>query len=168
MGWLKEINELIQKVQDYLEGDALPVGLINDLVFNEQLRILINDYSRLSEKLTVRYEGTCAEFLYFITEIYTEEEINIIFFEQGLKRAVEDYFIRRGTTVSIVVISDPIPNNGQKITVYFGWTQKQSRKLMHWYTRLTNEEKKRAIENLGDIQDESLKKEIEMMRKNGN
>lgn len=165
MSLLEKTNEWLERIRDFQEGDAIPVGLMNDPVFAEQWKTLVNDYSKLSEKFTPHYEGTCTEFLYFITETYTDDETDLKLFETGLKRAVEDYFMRRGTTVSVVVISDIIAN-GRRVSAYFGWTRKQSKKLANWYVRLNSEEKKRALRDFVGVRDPELEREL--MRGTGN
>lgn len=166
MGMLDKMNDVLEKISDFQEGDAIPVGLLNDPAFVEQVKSLLGRYSKFPAVTTRGHEGTCYDFLYFITEIYTEDENNLKLFELGLKRAIEDYFMRRGATVSVVVISDEIGNDGWKVTAYFAWTRKQNKKLAYWYERLSSEERKRALQDIADVHDPELERELRGLGKN--
>lgn len=154
----------IQKVSDYLEGDAHTIGLRNNACFVAQWRNLVTKYSLIPPEQSLFFEGTNCDFLYLQTEIFVKDDLPLKLFERTFRVLVEDTLREMGfSSVATYSFLDFMNSDtGEwRVSVYFSTSDKQIRKLQDWYRRQIYLKRERALRRMDkELQDQQLEREM--------
>lgn len=164
MSRLDTLLGFIQKVSDFIEGDAHTVGLRNNDYFVAQWRSLVQKYSLIPPEQSGFFEGTTGDFLLVKSEIFVKDDMSLKLFERTLRVLIEDCLRQMGfSSVATYSFLDLMNSNtGQwLVSVYFSTSDKQIRKLQDWYRRQIYQKRERALRQLDKkLQDQQLEREM--------
>lgn len=157
----------LQRVCDKIEGDAHLLGLGNLGGFVEDWKKLVGRYSKMPGEYTTFYEGTTGDFLYFQTEVFTSDKMEVAFFETALARSLRKHLIfNKYQGVQVYSFADLYDSScGRwRISIYFSTSDKQLRKLQSWYSHQKVEERDEYLQLLsGKVVDKELEEEFQTM-----
>ena len=161
-----KVEKIIQTLADAREGMARTVGLLDDLTFCKDWKDLIGRYSKFPADLSAIWEGTMGDFLVLKTEIFAEDEADADLFLAGLQRIIWAALQRKKVpVVRMYGLHEGWHRGSKMVTVFFGVSPKQARKLTEWEAHQRVAERNLQLQQHRTIVDPEL--ELEMERTGG-
>ena len=161
-----KVEKIIQTLADAREGMARTVGLLDDPKFCASWKDLIGKYSNLPADLTAVWEGTTGDFLVLKSELFTEDEADADLFLAGLQRIIWAALQRKSASViRMYGLYEDWHRGSKLVTIFFGITSKQARKLTEWEAHQRVAERNLQLQQHRTIVDPEL--ELEMERTGG-